>query len=247
MISLVLISIDRFILFNRIRIPAIARGQTLLLSVSHAFDDFSYSVRDSYVEYKRIRQENAILKAKIQKLTIELQTTKNAHDDASKIYSLLHTEYSDFKPILAKALVSPNFVSKEQILFAVDKQQNKIKISNVVVNQKGVIGQVINTSPGYAIVNFLSASNFKIYVQNASGSKLLLQGNGNDSMIINYLGLTTKIAVGDVLYTTGLDNSYPANLPVAKVNSIKKNGNFLTVYCQTIVKKDTIDFAMILI
>lgn len=245
--SLALISLDKFFLFNKIRIPAITVVQSFFIGVKNTIHDYSNSVHEHYLETRRLRKENIFLKSKIQKISLELQNTKNEKNDASKIYALLNVKYPHFNPLLAKLLVSPNFVNKDQLFLSFDEQQGKVKVSNVVINQNGVIGQVVTTRPGYAIVNFLSNPAFKIYVQNDEGVKLLLQGNGNDSMIINYVGISTKIAVGDILYTTGLDNIYPGHLPVAQVTSIKHTSNFMTITCQTIVKKDSIDFAMILI
>lgn len=247
-ISIVFIIVDKLFFFAHIRVPTVAKIQQIVLRISHLVNDYQVLVKNTYGSSKHLREENAKLKANLEKLSINLKIAQNLYDDESKIHTLLTNskQYQYRNPVLAQYLLSPDFINKEQIMFTVYKPDN-IQVSSPVINSIGLIGQVLTTKDNYVTVHFLSTPNFKIYVQNDNGSKLLLQGNGNDSMIGNYANINNDITVGNVLYTTGLDNNYPKHTPVAIVNNIKKNGNVFTVDCNTIVKKDQIDFAVILI
>ena len=76
---------------------------------------------------------------------------------------------------------------------------------------------------------------------------MLAQGTGNNNLIVKYISKSTNIKAGDVLVTTGLDDIYPANIPVAKVIRVfYENNGFNSAICQPVVDYNNLQYIVVL-
>ena len=123
-----------------------------------------------------------------------------------------------------------------------------ITIGDAIVNQQGVIGQVFITNSNNSQIMLITNPDFKIYVQSKdTNSKMLAQGIGNNNLIVKYINKSTNLKIGDILVTTGLDDIYPANLPVAKISKIfYENNGFNSAICQPVADYNNLQFVAVL-
>lgn len=94
----------------------------------------------------------------------------------------------------------------------------------------------------------LSSPDIKTYGQLAkSNDKLLLNGLGNGLFEVVNFNSTTKIQVGDVIETTGLDEIFPAHYAIAKVHEIRtENGLSNRIICKSTINFSDIDYLVVL-
>jgi rod shape-determining protein MreC len=106
--------------------------------------------------------------------------------------------------------------------------QQGIQAGQVIVDEHGVIGQVIRSFARTAELSLLTDKRQAIPVQvQRNGLRSVLFGAGNGRMELRFLSADTDVQVGDILVTSGLDGIYLAGLPVAKVTKIDHDNTYI--------------------
>lgn len=109
-----------------------------------------------------------------------------------------------------------------------------MKIGLAVVDHRGVIGQITRVFPLVSEVSLLTDKSQSIPVQNVrSGVRSITFGLGHDGAVeLRFMPVNADIQVGDLLVTSGIDGTFPAGLPVAKVARIDPNAaSFARIHC----------------
>ncbi len=110
----------------------------------------------------------------------------------------------------------------------IDKgMQHGIEPGQAVVDEIGVVGQVVRVFPLTAEVSLLTDKEQAIPVQvQRNGLRAVLEGAGAGVMELRYLAANAEVVPGDVLITSGLDGVYLPGLPVAKVANIDRSNSY---------------------
>lgn len=112
--------------------------------------------------------------------------------------------------------------------------QQGIEAGQAVVDEIGVIGQVVRVFPLTSEVSLLTDKEQAIPIQvQRNGLRAVLEGAGAGVMELRFLATNAEVEVGDVLITSGLDGVYLPGLPVAKVIEIDRSnsGSFSRIRC----------------
>lgn len=94
-----------------------------------------------------------------------------------------------------------------------------------VVDQSGVMGQVVETGPLSAYVMLISDPNHALPVEiNRTGLRTIALGTGSTNrLVLTDLPMTADVRPGDLLVTSGLGGHFPAGFPVARVARIRRD------------------------
>jgi len=94
-----------------------------------------------------------------------------------------------------------------------------------VIDDGGVVGQVIEVRPTNSLVMLLSDPGHGLPVIDArSGLRSVLNGVGNaDRLMISSMPLSADLEVGDLLLSSGVGGRFPAGLPVAEVVAVERS------------------------
>lgn len=199
-------------------------------------------------QQQQLAKQNAELKKQVQEYSVQLQQTKNQNQELKNVQDLSsRDDYGDFHQVVAKAILDVNFFVNNQML--IDVGTNKLAaVGNAVVNKDGVVGQISSVNKTTAQLTLITSQDFKIYLQSAkSNTKMLAQGGGHNTIVVNYIDKNDKIEPGDILETTGLDDVYPANIPVAKVVKVfYENNGFNSALCVPVVNFDNLQYVLVL-
>jgi len=118
----------------------------------------------------------------------------------------------------------------------IDKGQHQdVDAGQVVVDERGVIGQVTRSYPLMSEVTLLTDKNQAIPVQvQRSGQRAVLAGAGAGQMELRFLASNADVQVGDELVTSGLDGIYLPGLPVARVVKVDRDAaySFAHILCE---------------
>lgn len=105
--------------------------------------------------------------------------------------------------------------------------QHGIAAGQAVVDELGVVGQVVRVFPLTAEVSLLTDKDQAIPVQvSRNGLRAVLAGAGAGTMELRFLAANAEVKAGDILVTSGLDGVYLPGLPVAKVSQIDRDNSF---------------------
>ncbi|MCU6434943.1 rod shape-determining protein MreC [Undibacterium sp. Jales W-56] len=100
--------------------------------------------------------------------------------------------------------------------------QHGVALSQPVIDDLGVVGQVTRVFPMTAEVTLLTDKNQAIPVQIArNGLRSVVYGRGQPGQLDMRMTTNADIQKGDVLVTSGIDGVYPAGLAVAKVAQVE--------------------------
>ena len=101
--------------------------------------------------------------------------------------------------------------------------ENSVKKDQAVINERGLVGRVVEVGDGSARVLLLADINSRIpVVAEASGEKVILVGNNNNLPTLSYLAPDSRIKVGERIVTSGDGGVFPRGLAVGIVKSVEK-------------------------
>lgn len=153
------------------------------------------------IQLQAIQAENARLRT--------LQELKQRADYPMQMAEILYVERDIFKRKL--------FVDKGS--------RANVLPGQVVVDDSGVVGQVTRVYPWLSEVTLVTDKDHAVPIQSVrNGLRAVVFGSGDISeMELRYMPVSSDIVVGDMLVTSGIDGTYPPNLPVAQVTRIERD------------------------
>lgn len=243
-----LIALDKFSFISTVRDTVVVFVERHVSLLFYRVKNYPQLLILNTTQQQELARQNVELKKQVEQYSVLLQQTKNQAQDLKNVQGLnADGMYNDFEQIVAKAVLDVNFFMNNQLLLDVGKNKN-IKLGDAVVNKDGVIGQVANVNQLNSQVMLVTNQDFKIYVQSAkSKAKMLAQGGGNNTIVVNYIDKNDDIKPGDILETTGLDDVHPDNIPVAKVVKVfYENNGFNSALCSPIVNFDQLQYVLVL-
>ncbi|MDK2124960.1 rod shape-determining protein MreC [Parachitinimonas caeni] len=153
------------------------------------------------------------------------------------------------KGILTEVLYNGRDPFSAQLI--VDRGETSgVKTGLVVIDPNGVVGQITRVNPLVSQVTLLSEKNHAVPVEvKRNGLRAVVFGMGKENPLeVRYMPAASDIRKDDILITSGLDGTYPAGLPVARVMQVDQNSGmaFVRIQCQPIANIDKNRFFLIL-
>jgi len=134
---------------------------------------------------------------------------------------------ADYQMQLAEIVYVERDVFKRKVF--VDKgAQANVQAGQVVLDDGGVIGQVTRVYPLLSEVTLITDKDHAVPVQILrNGLRAVVFGAGDASQLtLRYMPISADIQNDDVLVTSGIDGTYPAGLPVARVVKIERDAAY---------------------
>ncbi len=219
--------------------------------INNFFDDFS--------KLNDVLEENKILKSNIERIesleaeNIELkQEIKKMKDELNIDRVLSDYDYLNATVISRNAMYWYNNLT-------IDKgSKNGVEEGMVVINSTGLIGKITNVSNFSSDVKLITTTdtNNKISVIITNGDNNLvgvINGYNYDDGYLKVEGIsnTETVAVGDVVYTSGLGGVFPSGIilghvdsittdvyDLAKIINVKPSAKFDNINYVTVLKRD---------
>ncbi len=179
-------------------------------------------VGDWLASYSELLNENTALKSKVRILNARLQKTQALQAENTRLRNMLGSSRKLADQVIVAELLSVDQNPYRQLIEINKGSIDGVAIGNAVIDDFGVMGQVIHVNRYTATTMLLSDPEHAIPVQFIrSGTRSIAFGNGsNDQLELRYLPATADIMIGDQLVTSGLGGRFPADYPVATVTSI---------------------------
>jgi rod shape-determining protein MreC len=187
-------------------------------------------------ENEQLRAEGRILNARLQKL--EILAEENV-----RLRNLLGSARKIADEVIVAELLSVDQNPYRQLIEINKGSSDGVEIGHAVIDDFGVMGQVIHVNAQSATTILISDPEHAIPVQFVrSGTRSVAFGRGSTSQLeLRYLPATADIKIDDELVTSGLGGRFPADYPVAKVTAINEDRvrGFVSVFAEPKARLDS--------
>jgi rod shape-determining protein MreC len=119
-----------------------------------------------------------------------------------------------------------------------------------VVTDQGLVGRVAAVTAGAARVQLISDPDSSINVSlQSAGITGMLNGSLTGQLTMDMIPQSAKVAVGDLVMTSGLGGNYPANLIIGQVTNVtgRETDLFQTADIEPIVNFDQLEIVLLIV
>lgn len=195
--------------------------------VSDSVADGIKLLYDRLSYFKNLEAENIKLKLQLSSMhNLDKVTTRTLSENRElrKLLKVIdNLEYNHITSRLLGISITP--FSSSAVIEAGDN--DKVEINDLVTNQDGLIGKVVNISSNYSSIMLLSDPNSRVPVVTSSSREKGILAKQGDNMLLIYLPEEHNVKTGELLYTSGDGKVYPYGLLVGKVNKVTDDGIFV--------------------
>ena len=200
-------------------------------------------IGDWFTSHTELLNENAALKAEGRILNARLQKLEILAEENERLRSLLGSARKIADDVIVAELLSVDQNPYRQLIEINKGSSDGIEIGHAVIDDFGIMGQVIHVNPQSATTILISDPEHAIPVQFVrSGTRSVAFGRGSTSQLeLRYLPATADIKIEDELVTSGLGGRFPPDYPVARVTEINEDRvrGFVTVFAQPKARLDS--------
>lgn len=186
------------------------------------------SSSDFFTAQVALKRENDALKVKQLQDASGLLMLESLRAENAQLRRLLGArERLARRSALAEILYTGRDLFSRKVI--VDKgAQQGIEEGQAVIDDIGVIGQVTRVYPLLAEVTLITDKEQRVPVEVVrNGLRAIVYGGGAAGTLdLSYTAANADIQADDVLVTSGIDGTYPAGLPVAKVSRIERDAAY---------------------
>jgi rod shape-determining protein MreC len=183
---------------------------------------------DNLRERAALRAQTAALREQNLRLHLQVQTLDALQAENRRLRALLDSLTHTQQPL--RALIAGTVkVGLDPYIAQIQIDKGSLQgvfIGQPVLDADGVVGQVLHVAAQTSQVLLITDSRHAIPVKSVrSGVRAIAVGRGPvGALELPYLPNHVDIEVGDALVTSGLDDVFPPDLPVATVSSVNRIG-----------------------
>lgn len=170
-------------------------------------------------------RNNAQLRAEQIRLELQLQKLTTLEQENTRLRELLTSaKYFEEERILVGELLSVDLDPYQQRIVVNKGTRDGVYEGQPLLGARGIIGQIDKAGPFNSVALLVSDPNHALLgVVARSGQRSLVVGTGNIQQLeLMHLTNTADIQIGDLVITSGLDDRYPSDYPVAEITSIQQ-------------------------
>ncbi|OEF28462.1 rod shape-determining protein MreC [Vibrio rumoiensis] len=198
---------------------------------------------------KTLVGDNNTLKNEVLGLKSDLLLLDQYKEENNRLRQLLGSPYiRDERKVVTEVMAVDSSPYRHEVV--IDKgHTDGVYEGQPVINEKGIVGQVVNVSAHNSRVLLLTDSNNSIPVQVLRNDiRVIAAGNGDiDSIQLEHIPTSTDIRTGDLLVTSGLGGRYPEGYPVAYVTSVKNDNRrpFAVIAAKPVVEFERLRYLLL--
>lgn len=194
-------------------------------------------------ENARLREKQVFLNAQLQKLIV-------LEAENRRLRSLLESVVNAPERVLIAELLAVDFDPYRHHILINRGRQHGVHVGQPVLDQHGVIGQVIRADPLTASVILVTDPHHALPIQvNRTGVRTLALGTGHfQKLELPHVPNHEDVRVDDLLITSGLGGRFPHGYPVGTVTEVQfdPSSPFARIIARPVARLDRIREVMLL-
>jgi rod shape-determining protein MreC len=217
--------------------PIITTAQNVILSITAPFIKMIEAPFDWATQGKDYLASWANARHQAEKLSIEneqLKETIRSMDALQEANAALE-KFLNVKPRLKTPLITVPVLSYpgrpfiKSLLISAGKAEG-IKPQQVVINEKGLVGRVINVGQGISHILLLTDVNSHVpVILKGTDTHAILEGDNEGLPFLKYIQ-PKLVHVGDSIETSGHGGIFPAKIPVGRIEKIEGDRVFVKLF-----------------
>lgn len=220
-LAIALISVDyRYAVADRAAplLDLIIQPIMVVTGLSQRFID---SVYTHYQGVEALAEENRKLRQQLLENVFSSRTLEALEDENRRLRTLAQLDAQEHSKRALVAVVTRNNTSAFRQTITINRgTRHSTYVGQPVLDKHGVVGQISNTSLFQSTVLLITDVSHALMVRNArTNDRYLAHGNGQ-GLTLKFVPRHNDLKSGDVLLTSGLDDTYPEQHPVGKVTQI---------------------------
>lgn len=180
-----------------------------------------------------LRRQNVQLKAQLLQAHAKLQQQDYLLAQNARLQGILSTTKADDYHLELAQVIGTDSNPLKQVVVLNKGQQDGVQVGQTVIDENGIIGQIINVYPHTSRLLLITDEDQSIAVIiKRTGQKAIVTGEGTpDSLSLDYIFKASDVEVGDELLSSGLGGRVPAGYKVGQVALIhdEQSDNFAKI------------------
>ena len=199
-------------LFNRDAFPLLSFCTLFILCLIIMGADYRYQI------LKKIKSELSLITSPITYIVNLPANIINNSKDSLLTNTLLKEKIKN----LQEANYSLSIKIRFEIITINKGFKDNIKTGSAVINNAGLVGQIINTSKAYSEIRPITSEAYAVPAIMDNGKEnVILYGNGNGELEIPFFPARSSIQINDTFVTSGVDDLYPKGINIGRVIEIE--------------------------
>lgn len=189
---------------------------SLIPSFAAHYADGAFESKES------LRRENIRLQTELLQAKVQLQQQDHLIAQNARLKGILSTTESANHDLLLARIIGTDSNPLKQIVVLNKGENDGVKIGQTVIDENGIVGQVINTYPNTSRLVLITDEQQSVAVVVArTGQRAVVSGSGRpDGLNLDFIFKTSDVQVGDELVSSGLGSRLPAGYRVGTIADI---------------------------
>lgn len=190
------------------------------------FAGLSTGVRGTTAEYLNlldIKAKNRAIESEMSELRARMLLFEESQNEVERLRTLLDFKQNTKMDLIPAKVIGRDLVADHETITINKGIKHGLKNMQAVITVSGVVGYVFRpettTSHVMLISDRYSVVDALIHKSRAHG---ILEGQGKNRGILQYVDRTEDVQVGDLIVTGGIDNIFPKGFPLAVVVNVEK-------------------------
>lgn len=172
----------------------------------------------------QLRRENTAMQAELLQAQVRLQKLSELSAENTRLRGLLDTPLIIDGRMEISEVIGTDADPLRHIIIINRGAANQLKVGQTVLDDKGIMGQIINVYSHSSRVMLLSDKEHSLSVRlESSGMRAIVSGIGDLGRLkMEYVPTSANVKVGDKVYSSGLGQHFPAGYLVGTVSKVKR-------------------------
>lgn len=173
----------------------------------------------------QLRRENTAMRAELSQANVRLQKMSELSAENTRLRGLLDTPLIIDGRMEIAEVIGTDADPLRHIIVINRGSMNQLKVGQTVLDDKGIVGQIISVSPRSSRVMLLSDKEHSLSVRlERSGMRAIVSGTGDLGLLkMEYVPTSADIKVGEKVYSSGLGQHFPAGYLVGTVAKVSRH------------------------
>ena len=186
----------------------------------------THNINFYFSNQKKLNNEIKFLQNKINLLLLDAQDTQLLEKENANLRKILQIKELIERKVQVAEIILPNQVNGVAQIIINRGRKDNIEAGSPVINNQGLIGQVIQVREHTSKIKPITSNQFAISaVSNKGFINTFISGTGNPYLEIKQLPAYEVIKVGDYFLSSGLDEIYPKGIKIGTVSRIIPSEN----------------------
>lgn len=181
-------------------------------------------VWDRYIYLMDVHERNDALQNRVRQLELELAKSAEDHAEIIRLRELLRLDYASEWPAVGARILGGRMGSNAALetLMLSRGYLTGARPGTPVTAHSGLVGRVLKAGPSTSIALLITDTGSRVAVVSSRGRvQGILVGGGADAPLeMRFVRQNSRVELGEILVTSGIDSAYPKGIPVARVTSI---------------------------